>query len=201
VVGRIGGDSELSPHGWAYSKKLAGFVKDKVLKDQVTGADLPGRLWTSTMVRTRQTATYIEQPTILLEDKVDPSIKYEWRQMRPRVWHNLDELFAGQFDGFTYEEIEEQFPDEFHRRKVDKLAYRYPRGESYLDVIARLEPIILEMERHKEPVLIIGHQGILRVVYAFYMGKTRAETPYVSIPLNTVVQLTPGAFTCEEEVS
>ena len=49
----------------------------------------------------------------------------------------------------TYEEIEEQFPDEFKRRKVDKLAYRYPRGESYLDVIARLEPIIIEMERHK----------------------------------------------------
>jgi broad specificity phosphatase PhoE len=161
---------------------------------------VPGRLWTSTMVRTRQTATYIDQPTILIEDKVNPHLKYEWKQMRPRMWHNLDELFAGQFDGFTYEEIEEQFPDEFRRRKVDKLAYRYPRGESYLDVIARLEPIILEMERHKEPVLIIGHQGILRVVYAFYMGKTRAETPYVSIPLNTVVQLTPGAFTCQEEV-
>ena len=32
------------------------------------------------------------------------------------------------------------------------------RGESYLDVIARLEPIIIEMERHTEPLLIIGHQ-------------------------------------------
>lgn len=40
----------------------------------------------------------------------------------------------------------------------DKLAYRYPRGESYLDVIARLEPMILEMERHREPLLIISHQ-------------------------------------------
>ena len=86
----------------------------------------------------------------------------------------------------TYEEIEEQFPEEFELRKNDKLAYRYPRwcyaemcvvmcvlrmysesdnvlscshrGESYLDVIARLEPIIIEMERHREPLLIIGHQ-------------------------------------------
>ena len=47
--------------------------------------------------------------------------------MRPRTWHHLDELFAGQFDGMTYEEIEEQHPEEFLRRKVDKLAYRYPR--------------------------------------------------------------------------
>ena len=33
------------------------------------------------------------------------------------------------------------------------------RGESYLDVIARIEPIIMEMERHREPLLIVGHQG------------------------------------------
>ena len=28
--------------------------------------------------------------------------------MRPRAWHHLDELFAGQCDGMTYEEIEVQ---------------------------------------------------------------------------------------------
>ena len=33
------------------------------------------------------------------------------------------------------------------------------RGESYLDVIARIEPIIMEMERHRDPLLIVGHQG------------------------------------------
>jgi broad specificity phosphatase PhoE len=38
----------------------------------------------------------------------------------------------------TYEEIAETYPEEFERRKSDKLAYRYPRGESYLDVIHRL---------------------------------------------------------------
>jgi broad specificity phosphatase PhoE len=102
------------------------------------------------------------------------------------VWHHLDELFAGACDGMTYEQIEEQFPEEFQLRQTDKLAYRYPRGESYLDVIARLEPIIIEMERHREPLLIVGHQGILRIIYAFYMGLSRAEAPYVSIPLNTV---------------
>lgn len=47
--------------------------------------------------------------------------------MKRREWHHLDELFAGSCDGMTYEEIEETFPEEFRRRKVDKLAYRYPR--------------------------------------------------------------------------
>lgn len=55
----------------------------------------------------------------------------------------------------------------------------------------------MEIERHREPLLIISHQGILRIIYAFYMGLPREEAPYVSIPLNTVVELTPGAFSCD----
>ena len=72
----------------------------------------------------------------------------------------------------------------------------FARGESYLDVIARLEPIVLEMERHREPLLIVGHQGILRIIYAFYMGLSRSEAPHVSIPLNSVIELNPTAFSC-----
>lgn len=41
----------------------------------------------------------------------------------------------------TYDEIRETMPSEFEARLADKLRYRYPRGESYLDVIARLEPV------------------------------------------------------------
>jgi len=54
--------------------------------------------------------------------------------------------------------VEERFPKEAALRKKDKLSYRYPRGESYLDVIARLEPLVQEIERHRESLLIVGHQ-------------------------------------------
>jgi broad specificity phosphatase PhoE len=135
-------------------------------------------------------------PPPLLFIVSDTETMIEWYQMKPRVWSHLDELFAGSCDGLTYEQIEEMFPQEFALRQSDKLAYRYPRGESYLDVIARLEPIIIEMERHREPLLIIGHQGILRIIYAFYMGLSRAEAPYVSIHLNTVYEMVPTAYHC-----
>eukprot|EP00596_Hydrurales_sp_CCMP1899_P002298 CAMPEP_0119035422 /NCGR_PEP_ID=MMETSP1177-20130426/2404_1 /TAXON_ID=2985 /ORGANISM="Ochromonas sp, Strain CCMP1899" /LENGTH=503 /DNA_ID=CAMNT_0006993635 /DNA_START=129 /DNA_END=1640 /DNA_ORIENTATION=- len=205
AIGRIGGDSGLSTHGINYAKNLAEFVEDNIslsCKDSngdhvVSEGEIPTRLWTSTMRRTRETTQFINQTKILLKDADDQQI--EWLQMRPRAWHHLDELFAGACDGMTYEEIEEQFPEEFERREQDKLAYRYPRGESYLDVIARLEPIIMEMERHREPLLIVGHQGILRIIYAFYMGLSRAEAPYVSVPLNCVLQLVPTAFSCAEK--
>lgn len=197
-LGRIGGDSGLTPHGVAYARKLADFVHQKIVKDN-DGNDVPARLWTSTMRRTKETAQFIHQSKIVIKSPIDTSVEYEWVQMRPRAWHHLDELFAGSCDGMTYEEIEAKFPQEWELRSVDKLAYRYPRGESYLDVIARLEPIIVEMERHQEPLLIIAHQGILRIIYAFYMGLSRSEAPYVSIPLNTVVQLVPAAYGCREE--
>jgi len=199
-LGRIGGDSALSAHGLAYAHALAGFVEESICKDE-SGKPRPARLWTSTMRRTRETAQFIKQTKLMIPDELDPTLEHEWVQMRPRAWHHLDELFAGACDGMTYEEIEEQFPEEFERRTTDKLAYRYPRGESYLDVIARLEPIVIEMERHNEPLLIVGHQGILRIIYAFYMGLTRAEAPYVNIPLNVVVQLMPSAFRCDEKRS
>jgi broad specificity phosphatase PhoE len=43
-------------------------------------------------------------------------------------------------------------------RKTDKIGYRYPRGESYFDLIARIDPLMHELESYKEPILIIAHQ-------------------------------------------
>ena len=36
----------------------------------------------------------------------------------------LDEIQAGIFDGWTYEQIEQQMPQEYAARKKDKLKYR-----------------------------------------------------------------------------
>ena len=85
-------------------------------------------------------------------------------------WRALDEIYAGIFDGMTYEEIEAAAPAEFAARKKSKLAYRYPRGESYLDVITRLDPVIHAIERHKVPVVIVAHQ-----VSLFYTVTFRAN--------------------------
>ncbi len=98
----------------------------------------------------------------------------------------------------TYEEIAEEHPTEAKLRKADKFGYRYPRGESYTDLIARLEPIAHELERSREPVLVVAHQAILRVLYAYFMGYARENCIEVSIPLNTVIKITPTSAGCEE---
>lgn len=100
--------------------------------ESVSGDKLrPARLWTSTLKRTIDTARHIPHPDIRLENGA------MWQQMAPRVYRNLDEIFAGEYEGLTYKEVEEQYEVEAGLRKMDKLGYRYPRGESYLDLIAR----------------------------------------------------------------
>jgi Histidine phosphatase superfamily (branch 1) len=49
-------------------------------------------------------------------------------------------------------------------------ARRYPSGESYLDVIQRLEPVIIEIERERECVCVVAHQAILRALYGYFQG-------------------------------
>lgn len=40
-------------------------------------------------------------------------------------------------------------------------------GESYRDVVVRLEPVIMELER-QDNVLVIGHQAIIRCLSVFH---------------------------------
>mmetsp|Transcript_27323 Transcript_27323/g.68992 ORF Transcript_27323/g.68992 Transcript_27323/m.68992 type:complete len:178 (-) Transcript_27323:104-637(-) len=54
------------------------------------------------------------------------------------------------------------------------------------------------MERCQEPLLIIAHQGILRLIYAYFVGIERDMAPHVSIPLNAVINLRPGTYSCSE---
>ncbi|KAF9434177.1 Fructose-2,6-bisphosphatase [Entomortierella beljakovae] len=172
VMGKLGGDSELSARGKQYAKSLPLLIATHLgNSDQLT-------VWTSTMKRTIATAEHLKYPKL--------------------AWKALDELDAGVCDGMTYEEIEEQYPEDFANRDDDKFNYRYRGGESYHDVVVRLEPVIMELERQRN-ILIIGHQAILRCIYAYFMNHSHEKLPYIKIPLHTVIQLTPRAYACEEK--
>lgn len=38
-------------------------------------------------------------------------------------------------------------------------------------MIARLEPVISEMEREGESIVIVGHQAVLRVIFGYLMAQ------------------------------
>jgi len=187
LLSKLGGDSSLTPHGVEYSIALAKWAHEELLPQNPHA-----RLWTSSLKRTKETASRIRH------DVVHEADGGQWITMRPRQWRALDELHAGIYDGMTYKEIEEAAPEEFALRKEDKMAYRYPRGESYFDVIQRLDSIVQELERMRDPVLIVAHQWILRILYAYFQGMPRERSPHLSMPLNTIKTITPHAYGCDE---
>jgi len=141
------------------------------------------RLWTSALQRANQSVAYIKHPVIRVEDgKV-------WEQLSHREYRNLNEQYAGEYEGLTVEEIAIRQPEEAELRAKDKLGYRYPRGESYYDVIARLDDSIQMLESYQEPVVIVAHLPVLRLLYAYMLGIPREQAPDLKIQDHTVIQL------------
>jgi len=172
VKGRIGGDTSLTPTGQCYAKALSEYLN----AEPQSSKPAPLQVWTSLYRRTIETAAEIRCP----------------RQQR---WKALNEIDAGVCEGMTYEEIAATYPQEFAKRDCNKYHYRYPTGESYQDLVARLEPVIMELERQKN-VVVVCHQAVARCLLAYYLDKKHDELPYLKVPLHTVVKLTPVAYGC-----
>nr|CAG8497627.1 537_t:CDS:10 [Entrophospora candida] len=77
----------------------------------------------------------------------------------------LNEIYAGNCEEMTYEELDKRYPNQ-----DNKLYFRYPGmgGESYLDVIHRINPLIIELERMTDNVLIVTHCIVLRILLAYF---------------------------------
>ncbi|KAL4623791.1 6-phosphofructo-2-kinase/fructose-2,6-bisphosphatase 2-like isoform X1 [Arapaima gigas] len=170
MQGRIGGDSGLSVRGRQFARALQGFVEEQQLPNL--------KVWTSQLRRTIQTAEEL-------------SVPYE-------QWKILNEIDAGVCEEMTYEMIQDSYPEEFALRNQDKYHYRYPGGESYQDLVQRLEPVIMELERQGN-VLVICHQAVMRCLLAYFLDKNAEDLPYLKCPLHQVLKLTPVAYGCKVE--
>lgn len=226
VSGKLGGDSDLAPEGHQYAKSLVRFMDEmrkqwdmkqiralanshfppqpgdvtppnphyqiqsptsisdgaSTTSETTDGVEIqtpPFCVWTSMLKRSTETAQYFND-----ED-------YEVKQMRM-----LDELNSGTMEGLTYSSISTLYPEEYARRRKDKLHYRYPGpgGEGYLDVINRLRPVIVELERMTENVLLIGHRSVARVLLAYFRGLKREEVADVEVPIGMLYCLEPKPY-------
>ncbi|XP_062239040.1 6-phosphofructo-2-kinase/fructose-2,6-bisphosphatase 3 isoform X1 [Platichthys flesus] len=170
LEGRLGGDSGLSPRGRQFSAALSRFVEEQKLENL--------KVWTSQLCCSIQTAEHL-------------GVQYE-------QWKALNEIDSGLCEELTYDEVKEKYPEEFALRDEDKYYYRYPAGESYQDLVQRVEPVIMELER-QENVLVICHQAVMRCLMAYFLDKSADEMPYLRCPLHTVLKLTPVAYGCKVE--
>ncbi|EAW08014.1 6-phosphofructo-2-kinase PFK26 [Aspergillus clavatus NRRL 1] len=208
-LGRIGGDSEISENGRRYAKALTRFMDyqrqqwEEYQQQKNLMRNFPPRpgdhtppnpsyipvdrprnfcIWSSMMRRSVQTVENFNED------------EYDVKQMKM-----LDELYAGEMEGMTYEQIREKYPEEYATRKKNKLFYRYPGpgGEGYLDVINRLRAVIVEVERMTDHVLIVTHRSVARVLLAYFRGLKRDEVADLDVPLGMLYMLEPKPYGVE----
>ncbi|KAI8142305.1 6-phosphofructo-2-kinase-domain-containing protein [Fennellomyces sp. T-0311] len=180
------GDAELSPEGLQYAEALKTFVLNyRTSQENGSGNSeentRPLVVWTSTRKKARQTA------------KPFADAGFPVRQ------HSvLTQLNPGEVDGLTMAQIKEKFPEEVKRARSDPYRHRYPRAESYHDLAVRLEAVIMELEREKNDVLIIGHETVLKCLYAYLFDRPESDIPSISVPRSFLIEITPSAYGSKE---
>lgn len=141
-----------------------------------SGADVPLpvhprlEIWTSQLQRAIQTAELSER---LLNIKT----------LR---WSSLNEIHAGVCEGLTYAEVREKYSLIDHFRSQNKYSFRYPAGESYQDLVMRLEPVIMELENADKVVVVVAHQAILRCLLAYFGSVSAESSVRVKVPHRVV---------------
>ncbi len=90
----------------------------------------------------------------------------------PTLDPRLRELNIGIWEGMTWSEIVEKYPDEWSGRLADIVNYRVPQGENLLDMAGRAVPALREIvAAHRgENVLIVGHGGMNRTLLLDAIG-------------------------------
>lgn len=190
LKGKIGGDSGLTERGKKYSIALEKFVKEKQEEFNEKLLKECGKNYFAENHKVTVISSVLKRAVQTAEAFNDPA-KYDVKQLRL-----LNELGSGSFDGLTYAEIAQLHPEEFENRIKNKLTYRYPGigGESYLDVISRLKPVINEIERSKAHLMIISHRVVCRILMAYFLNLQKDSIGDLDIPLHSVYMFQPKPF-------
>ncbi|KAL6003316.1 hypothetical protein ACLOJK_023539 [Asimina triloba] len=170
------------------------------------------QIWTSTLQRTIITASPIVGfPKIQWRalDEINAGVcdGMTYEEIKKNMPEEYEVMDARRFSvKVLSDQLSKDLPEDNNRimyqkrsRKKDKLRYRYPRGESYLDVIQRLEPVIIELERQRAPVVVISHQAVLRALYAYFADKPLKEIPHIEVPLHTIIEIQMGVTGVQEK--
>jgi 6-phosphofructo-2-kinase/fructose-2,6-biphosphatase 4 len=189
-------DANLSDDGRDYAKKMSEVLlkyreeeKQRLVDEGAPDAALkPLTIWTSTRRRTVQTSEHLASMGYRVRQRSQMS------QMNPGVCEKMSEA-----------KIRQDFPQEVAKHEADPYHHRYPRAEvsffaicnsqladsvqSYHDLAVRMEPIILELEREENDLLIIAHESVLRVLYGYLMACNAADIPRLEFPRDEIIEV------------
>jgi broad specificity phosphatase PhoE len=149
-------DPSLSPEGYQQARRTG-----QALADQPLSA-----VYSSPLLRARQTAEAIAAPHALSVELVQ----------------DLIEVDVGQWEGRSWDEIEKTDPEAYRLFTTDAGVHPYLGGENLGTVQARVIPALRQLMAHNlgRLVLAVGHNCVNRVYLAHLLGMPLAH--YRSVP-------------------
>lgn len=79
----------------------------------------------------------------------------------------IREIDFGLFKGLNFEEISNQYPRETEQWIADPFHYKFPEGESALEVYSRINDFLEELIRNDRNTLLICHDGVIRLILSW----------------------------------
>lgn len=84
----------------------------------------------------------------------------------------LRELHIGDWEGLTWQELQQRYPQQWQARLDDIVNYQVPGGESLVEMATRVMPAIEKIvaEHPGEELIVVAHGGVNRVVLLDAIG-------------------------------
>jgi probable phosphoglycerate mutase len=153
---------------WNIQGKLQGRLNSSLLPESIENLHSIGKrlsgfgitaIYSSPLERCRQSAAIISEivglPVFYMDDLV--------------------ECDHGKCEGLSLEEAKNIFPNFFRKRETgDKWNIKWPDGESYADVAARVERAAKRMVLER-PALVIAHETVNKVLIGLFLNLTCDE--------------------------
>jgi alpha-ribazole phosphatase len=160
VAGRCHGrlDVPLSAKGIAQAKKTAA----RLAQENISA------LYSSALRRAVETARILAEGLRLGTTTMDA----------------LAEIDFGDFEGMTYDDIQQRYPEAFDRWMRYPTEAQFPNGENFGDMRKRVNGALdLLLQRHRnESVAIVAHSGVIRLL----LGQA------LSMPADQIFRLSQG---------
>jgi probable phosphoglycerate mutase len=106
--------------------------------------------------------------------------------IKPAVVAALDEIDMGEWDGLSFSEIKEAYPEAYEARGSQFGNFRPPGGESFNDVADRSLAILSRLAREEQLIFAVTHAGVIRSVLCRVTGH----------PMDDLFHYSPGNVRC-----